>query len=169
MAVLASTARQVEDNMLLADLLTVERISANSRATSKKRVLEQLSELLTQDPDSEDTRALFESLCSRERMGSTGLGHGVAIPHARMEGLKEVRAAFLRLHKAMEFDAPDQLPVDLIVGLAVPAHCNETHLKMLAKVAEQLNEADFRAALRQAEASPDILALLKDWRKSELQ
>lgn len=152
--------------MQLADLLTVERIAADSRATSKKRVLEQLSELLTQIPDSEETRALFESLCSRERMGSTGLGHGVAIPHARMNGLKEVRAAFLRLRKAMDFDAPDQLPVDLVIGLAVPADCNETHLKVLAKVAEQLSNGPFRDSLRTADDGPQILTLLKNWQPS---
>lgn len=155
--------------MLLADLLTVERIIADSRATSKKRVLEQLSELLTQSPESEDTRALFESLCSRERMGSTGLGHGVAIPHARMEGLREVRAAFLRLHKALDFDSPDQLPVDLVIGLAVPAECTETHLKILAKVAEQLSATDFRNSLRHANDSANILGLLKNWHKAEVQ
>jgi len=154
--------------MQLADLLTVERIAASSRATSKKRVLEQLSETLTQSPDSEDTRALFESLCSRERMGSTGLGHGVAIPHARMNGLKEVRAAFLRLQKPLEFDAPDQLPVDLVIGLAVPLDCTETHLKILAKVAEQLSDSEFRDALRQAPDSAAMLTLLKDWHKAEV-
>lgn len=154
--------------MQLSDLLTVERVSPNARATSKKRVLELLSELLTQDNNDEDNRNLFEALCGRERMGSTGLGHGVAIPHARLSGLKEVRAAFLRLHKPLAFDAPDQLPVDLIIGLAVPEECNEAHLKILARIAEQLSNEAFRDALRHADGTTAILHLLKDWRPAEV-
>ncbi|GAB4188215.1 MAG: PTS IIA-like nitrogen regulatory protein PtsN [Wenzhouxiangellaceae bacterium] len=153
--------------MQLADLITVERIHTSSRATSKKRVLELLSELLTRDADSEDSRELFEALCERERMGSTGLGHGVAIPHARLDGLKEVRAAFMHLRKPLPFDAPDQHDVDLVIGLAVPADCSDTHLKILARVAEQLSNAELREALRAADDSAATLRLLKEWQTPE--
>ena len=104
----------------LAELLTEKRVACVNRATSKKRVLELLSELLAADVPGLAAGEVFTSLCDRERIGGTGLGHGVAIPHGRLAGISRAVCAFLKLRKGVDYDAGDRQPVDLICGLVVP-------------------------------------------------
>ena len=148
--------------MHLLDLLTPARVRANAAVTGKKRLLEQLSGLLAEG-GGEGERAIYDSLCGRERLGSTGLGHGVAIPHGRSARAATATGAFLRLSEPVDFGAPDGEPVDLVFALVVPEHYAQQHLLLLANLAEMFGDAAFRQQLRQAPDSAALFALLSDW------
>jgi PTS system nitrogen regulatory IIA component len=106
---------------------------------------------------------VFDSLFARERLGSTGLGQGVAIPHGRIKGLKESMAAVVRVSEPIPFDAPDGLPVSLLVFLLVPEHATEEHLEILSELAELLSDSGVRDALMTAPDSAPIRQLLASW------
>jgi PTS system nitrogen regulatory IIA component len=146
--------------MLISDLLSPERICCDVQSSSKKRLLELISEELARDSDELSKREIFESLCARERLGSTGLGNGVAIPHGRIKGSSHVQATFIRLKKPVPFDSVDSEPVDLLFCLAVPEDCGEDHLKLLAQVAELFSDSEVLEGLREAETPVQILQLL---------
>ena len=146
--------------MLISDLLSAERIRCDVQSSSKKRLLEVISEELARNSDEFSKREIFESLCARERLGSTGLGKGVAIPHGRVKGSRHVQASFIRLKKPLPFDAADGEPVDLLFCLAVPEDCGEDHLKLLAQVAELFSDPELLRELREAESSGRLLQLL---------
>jgi len=146
--------------MLISDLLSPERIRLDVQSSSKKRLLELISEELARNSGEFSTREIFESLCARERLGSTGLGKGVAIPHGRVKGSKHVEASFIRLKKPLPFDAVDSQPVDLLFCLAVPEDCGEDHLKLLAQVAELFSDPDLLRQLREAKTSGHLMQLL---------
>lgn len=146
--------------MLISDLLSPERIRIDVQSSSKKRLLELISEELARNSDEFSKREIFESLCARERLGSTGLGKGVAIPHGRVKGSRHVEASFIRLKKPLPFDAVDSEPVDLLFCLAVPEDCGEDHLKLLAQVAELFSDPDLLQQLREAKTSGHLMQLL---------
>ena len=146
--------------MLISDLLSPERICCDVQSSSKKRLLELISEELARDSEELSKREIFESLCARERLGSTGLGNGVAIPHGRIKGSSHVQATFIRLKKPVPFDSVDSEPVDLLFCLAVPEDCGEDHLKLLAQVAELFSDSEVLQGLREAETPVQILQLL---------
>lgn len=148
--------------MLIADLLSPERIQFDVHSSSKKRLLELISKQLARNSESLTQREIFESLCARERLGSTGLGKGVAIPHGRVKGSDTVEASFIRLKKPLPFDAVDGEPVDLLFAMTVPEQCNQDHLKLLAQLAELFSNAELLAKLREAENSGAMLQLLSD-------
>lgn len=148
--------------MLVSDLLSPERVLPDVRASSKKRLLELISEALVKNDSSLNSREVFESLCARERLGSTGLGHGVAIPHGRIPGSVTPQAVFMRLAKPLAFDAADGEPVDLLFALAVPVDCTNDHLKLLAQIAERFSDADFRDRLRSAANAGELVQLLSN-------
>ncbi len=146
--------------MLLSDLLSPERISCDVHSSSKKRLLEFLSKELARNSDDLSQREIFESLCARERLGSTGLGNGVAIPHGRVKDSQEIEAVFICLKKPVPFDSVDGKPVDLLFAMTVPESCNEDHLKLLAQVAELFSDPDLLTQLREAEGPGKLLQLL---------
>jgi len=146
--------------MLISDLLSPEKIHCDVHSSSKKKLLELISEELARTSDSLGQREIFESLCARERLGSTGLGKGVAIPHGRVKGTRHVEVSFLRLKKPVPFDAVDGQPVDLLFALAVPDNCAEDHLKLLAQVAELFSDKELLEELRSADNSGSLLKLL---------
>lgn len=150
--------------MLIADILTPERMLCNVQATSKKRVLEYFSKLLATDSNAVTDRAIYESLLSREKLGSTGLGKGVAIPHARVEQCEVTLAAFLQTDQPIDFDAIDKQPVDLLFALVVPHDITQAHLDLLAHLAEMFSDDDFRKRLRMAEQCCTKYHLLSEWR-----
>jgi PTS system nitrogen regulatory IIA component len=145
--------------MLPSGILDHSGISIADSATSKKRVLEHAARLLAARNEEPDVEQIFERLLERERLGSTGLAGGVALPHARMAGVTESRGAFLRLAQPVEFDALDGQDVDLVFALLVPEETNEEHLQLLAALASMFNETELRDRLRQADAGEalDIL------------
>ena len=145
--------------MLLADLLSADRVVLDQNLASKKSVLERAAQLLAQGDQAAGSRDIFEALCQRERLGSTGLGHGVAIPHCRVSQ-SSVAAAFIRLRRPIDFDSPDATSVDLFFALAVPAECSDAHLKLLASIAELFSDPEQREELRNVEGYRQLRAVL---------
>ena len=143
--------------MSIAQIMTSTRIHLDVDAPSKKRALERMSEYLS-DGDSElNSVEVFDALLMRERLGSTGLGFGFAIPHARHAQAEDVRGACMRLSQPIDFDAMDQQPVDFVVGLLVPDGSADDHVHMLAELAGLLNEPQVRERLRDAETPAQVL------------
>jgi PTS system nitrogen regulatory IIA component len=133
------------------DILNLEDIRVDDHSQSKKRVLEQAARLLARS-DAELGDGVFERLLERERLGSTGLAGGVALPHARMPGIAQTRGAFLHLHEPVDFDSADGQPVDLVFALLVPEDANEEHLHLLARLARLFHDPILRDKLRKADA-----------------
>ncbi len=146
----------------IGDLLSLDRVADQREITSKKRVLETLAEMIAGATMLGPTE-VFDCLLTRERLGSTGLGRGVALPHGRMQGLKSTVGALLRLQTGIDFDAPDDKPVDLFFALGVPQECTETHLQILAQLAELFADPVMLERMRSARDSTTLLALLRDW------
>ena len=145
--------------MPFLDLLPAERVRTGLDARDKAGLIDRLADLLAGDDDAQIAR---DALSARERLGTTGLGHGVAIPHGRSAKVSEARAAFVRLAEPVDFGADDGRPVDLVAALLVPAHFTDQHLKLLAELAELFSDPVVTAGLREA---PDAAALLKVLKK----
>jgi PTS system nitrogen regulatory IIA component len=141
--------------------LVDERIGCNVEAASKKRVLEQLGQRLAESVPDLNQDMVFDALLERERLGSTGLGEGIALPHARMPQITEALAAFVQLPKGIDFDAIDNQPVDLAFAMLVPKEATDEHLQLLAKLAEMFDDQDFCTALRQATTSHELYQLIQ--------
>lgn len=146
--------------MLISDLLSPASIRLDVHSGSKKQLLEIISKELARHDDGLSTREIFESLCARERLGSTGLGHGVAIPHGRIKGNFPIRVSFIRLKKPLPFDSIDGQPVDLLFAMTVPENCDEDHLRLLANVAELFSDPGLLQALRTTDDPGTLLQLL---------
>lgn len=144
--------------MKLDAILAAGRVVSGLTVTSKKKGLEELSALLAQGAGSVSAADILNSLVAREKLGSTGLGHGVAIPHGRMSGIAASVGAFIRLKHPVDYDAHDGQAVDLIFGLVVPAAATEEHLKHLAAIAEKFSDEEFCSKAR---AATDNAALHK--------
>ncbi len=146
--------------MELVDVLSADRVVLDGAASSKKSLLEMAARLLASAESEADQRVIFESLCQRERLGSTGLGGGVAIPHARVQNQTDLRACLIRLRHPVNFDAPDAQPVDTVLALAMPTEAAEGEQAMLAKVAATLQAPSVLTAIRNAQQGEDVLQLL---------
>lgn len=147
--------------MLPPSLITESRIRCRVEVTSKKRLLESLAQLLATARSQSSPALVFDLLNERERLGSTGLGEGIALPHARIHGIDHAVGAFVQLNQGVSFDAPDDQPVDLAFGLLVPSDATEAHLSLLAELAERFSDPQLRSALRAAENSSRVLDLLQ--------
>jgi len=145
---------------LLTGLLSTSRIRLNVSAPSKKRMLEELARLLSHNRPDLHRDTVFQVLNERERLGSTGIGDGIALPHGRLNGLTEPLAAVIRLRQALDFDSVDDRPIQLIVGLLVPANATEQHLNILASLAETFNNTEQREAIFRARDAQTLFALL---------
>ncbi len=143
---------------IIAKILKPEYIRLDVELQSKKRVFEQAG-LLFEPVLGLSRRSIFEAFFARERLGSTGLGNGIAIPHGRVAGLKDTVGAFVRLKKPILFESPDNLPVDLLFLLLVSTESSEEHLQVLAALAEVLSQEDFRSHLRAAQTADEIWQL----------
>jgi PTS system nitrogen regulatory IIA component len=152
--------------MNITDLITAERVVCNREVSSKKRGLELLGELIAKGQEDLSVREIFESLIGRERLGSTGLGHGVALPHGRLNQSKRALGAFLKLRQGIDFDAIDKQPVDLIFALLVPEHFTDEHLKILAYLAEMFSDQGFCEQLRAADSDQALYERLIHWQPS---
>jgi PTS system nitrogen regulatory IIA component len=138
----------------LSEFLTADRIVLLDGPANREAVIDAAARLLADAPGS--VAAVSDSLRQRERMGSTAIGHGVAIPHGRSNALNDTRAAFLRLQPAVDFEASDGEPVDLVFAMSVPEHFTQRHLQLLSELAQRFGDAEFRATLREA---PDAARL----------
>lgn len=146
----------------LAAILPAQNVQVDVEATSKKRAFEQAG-LLFENQQSVSRAVVTDNLFARERLGSTGLGHGVAIPHGRIKGLKNPLAAVLRVQQPIGFDAPDDEPVSLLIVLLVPEAATQRHLEILSEIAEMLSEKELRERLK-TEADPAVVhKLISEW------
>ncbi|MDE1570940.1 PTS IIA-like nitrogen regulatory protein PtsN [Aquabacter sediminis] len=145
--------------MPLADLLAPEAVFPSLRASSKKQALQELAHQAAALVD-RDQREVFETLLQRERLGSTGVGSGIAIPHGKLPGLPKLFGAFARLDKPIDFEALDGEPVDLIFLLLAPEAAGADHLKALARVARMLRDPDTAEKLRATRDASAIYTLL---------
>ena len=152
--------------MQVSHLLELDRINCNLHAASKKRVLEQLSQMITQGETELSQIQVFDSLLSRERLGSTGLGRGVAIPHARVKNSDRTIAALLKLDQGIDYDAIDGQPVDLVFALLVPEHATEEHLQLLSQLAEMFSDSELVGQLRASNDSQHLLEVIQEWQRA---
>ncbi|EKM97391.1 MAG: PTS IIA-like nitrogen regulatory protein PtsN [Pseudomonas sp.] len=146
----------------LESILTPGRSLVNVPGGSKKRVLEQIAKVIAQDLPDLDAQAIFESLIAREKLGSTGFGNGIAIPHCRMAGCNSPLSAVLRLEAPVDFDAIDGAPVDLLFVLLVPQAATDEHLELLRQIASMLDREDVRQRLREAPTNDDLYQVVVD-------
>lgn len=153
--------------MFSEDFINPERISCGNSAASKKRVLQSLGELLAQSTPELSPDETFDKLLERERLGSTGLGHGIALPHARVNGIEKAYGAFIQLETSVDFDAIDNQPVDLIFGLLVPESATKEHLQLLAQLASMFSNSGFCEKLRQATRPEEVMQLIEHWKNIE--
>jgi PTS system nitrogen regulatory IIA component len=147
---------------LVAKLLPPANVVTDLEASSKKRVFEQAG-LLFENQQGIARSQVFDSLFAREKLGSTGLGVGVAIPHGRIKGLRDAVGAFFRLSTPVQFEAPDGKPVTLLFVLLVPEQATEQHLQILSELAQMFSDRAFRESLSKAADAAAIHALFSGW------
>ena len=146
----------------LATILPVEQVLVGVDATSKKRAFEEAG-LLFENLHGLSRALVTDSLFARERLGSTGLGHGVAIPHGRIKGLKSPMAAVFQLAQSIGFDAPDEQPVKILIFLLVPEAATQKHLEILSEIAELLSNATVRDGMLVSPTAQSLHALIAHW------
>ncbi len=147
---------------LIAPLLAPNTTLLDLSFTSKKKLFEHAAELFAQTYGLKATD-VFTSLFDRERLGSTALGSGIAIPHGRIKGLKDASGAFYRLKTPLEFDAPDNQPVSLCFILLVPKDANERHLQILGELAQLFSDNAMRTQMLNVATPSELIALLGAW------
>ena len=147
--------------MFPANFIVATRVDCDCKAASKKRVLERVGELLATSAPNLSPEEIFEQLLERERLGSTGLGHGVALPHARMKGINQACGVLVRLESGVDYDSIDGQPVDLVFGLLVPHDATQEHLQLLAKLASLFSKEEFRNQLREVKECEAVIELMK--------
>ena len=149
----------------LSQILPLPQVLVSVEATSKKRAFEEAG-LLFENLYGLNRALITDSLFARERLGSTGLGHGVAIPHGRIKGLKTPMAAIFQLQTPIGFDAPDEQPVSLLIFLLVPEAATQQHLEVLSEIAELLSNSTLRESLKNTTDAADLHALIANWQSS---
>jgi PTS system nitrogen regulatory IIA component len=147
---------------LVAKLLTPADVVLDMQVSSKKRLFEQVG-LLFENQHAIARSVVFDSLFARERLGSTGLGQGVAIPHGRIKGLKEALGTFIRVAQPVPFDAPDGAPVTLVFVLLVPEKATEKHLQILSELAQMFSDKALREAMSRAPDAAALHQLVATW------
>lgn len=147
--------------MSILSLLSSDRVFNNLEGGSKKRALEIISEHLAQSHSDLAEEAVFSGLINRERLGSTGIGDGVAIPHCRLPGLQEAVGVFVRLATPVDFDAIDNRPVDLMFFLLVPEDACDQHLATLGALAEAFSKEENRNKMRSAASDSELMQILE--------
>ena len=146
----------------LSQILPLSQVLVSVEATSKKRAFEEAG-LLFENQHGLNRALVTDSLFARERLGSTGLGHGVAIPHGRIKGLKAPMAAVFLLQAAIGFDAPDEQAVNLLVFLLVPEAATQKHLEILSEIAELLSDSTLRERIKTSGDAAALHALIASW------
>ena len=147
---------------LIAKLLPAQNVVLDLDVSSKKRVFEHAG-LLFENNQNVARSQVFDSLFAREKLGSTGLGQGIAIPHGRIKGLKDAVGAMIRMREPIPFDAPDGQPVNLIFVLLVPERATDLHLQILSELAQMFSDQVFRERLLQATSAETMHQLIAEW------
>jgi len=147
---------------LISELLPLSNVILELDVSSKKRVFEQVG-LLFENHHHIARSQVFDSLFAREKLGSTGLGQGIAIPHGRIKGLKEAVGALVRMKQPIPFDAPDGQPVNLIFVLLVPDRATDLHLQILSELAQMFSDKPFRERLLAGATPSAVIQLISEW------
>jgi PTS system nitrogen regulatory IIA component len=147
---------------LIAKLLPLPNVMVDLDVASKKRVFEQAG-LLFENNHNIARSQVFDSLFAREKLGSTGLGQGIAIPHGRIKGLREAVGAIVRLKQPILFDAPDGKPVNVIFILLVPEKATDLHLQILSELAQMFSDKEFRERIAAAADAQQLHQLIAEW------
>ena len=151
--------------MDLNKFFSEDSILMNCQSRSKKNVLELISQIASGISEtSEDI--IFQKLYEREKLGTTAFGNGIAIPHARIDNLSEAKIIILMLETAIDFDSSDGKKVDLIISLLAPNNKNEIHIKILSKIAEMLDDEDYREKIRNCSNKTEIKSVMNSYRKN---
>ncbi len=153
----------VEAMNLIGQILLPENVILDADSTSKKRVFERVG-ILFENARQISRSQVFDSLFAREKLGSTGLGHSVAIPHGRIKGLRDAAAAFIKTQTPIPFEAPDGQPVNLIFVLLVPERATDLHLQLLGELAQMFSDKTFREQLQNSNDPAFIHQLFSDWK-----
>lgn len=143
-------------------LLSQDNVLLDLDVTSKKRLFEQIG-ILFENHHQVSRSQVFDALFNREKLGSTGLGHGFALPHGRLKGLRDTLCAFIRISGEIPFDSPDGQNVKMAFALLVPEHANEQHLHLLSEIAEMFNDTGLRQALLEATDAAKAWEILSQW------
>jgi PTS system nitrogen regulatory IIA component len=151
--------------MQLSEIINVNRIKNEVDVKSKKRALEELSQLIAQDQTQLDATDIFDSLIARERLGATGVGYGIAIPHGRIKNCEKITGALILLDEGIDFNTSDNRPVDILFALIVPEESTDEHLQVLALLASMFKDEDFRKKLRASTSTDNTYQLLTTWHK----
>lgn len=146
--------------MEIAEILTPDRVVTGESVSSKKAALEKLAGLIAAADPGLTQAEVFESLIARERLGSTGLGHGIALPHGRRKGGLKTVGAFMRLENGVPYDAIDQKPVDLFFALLVPEESTEEHLNILSRLAMMFSDTELVGRIRSSGSFESLYGLL---------
>jgi PTS system nitrogen regulatory IIA component len=146
--------------MEISDIISPKRVTSSTVVSSKKAALESLATLIASEDPGLTQSEVFESLIAREKLGSTGLGHGIALPHGRRKGGTQTIGAFLRLKNAVPYDAIDQKPVDLFFALLVPEESTEEHLQILAKLAQIFSEPAMVNNIRKCDSDESLFEII---------
>ena len=147
---------------LIAKLLPVHNVVLDLDVSSKKRVFEHVG-LIFENNQNVARSQVFDSLFAREKLGSTGLGQGIAIPHGRIKGLKEAVGAMIRMREPIPFDSPDGRPVNLIFVLLVPERATDLHLQILSELAQMFSDDEFRVQLLKTGSADAMHQLIAEW------
>ena len=148
--------------MQISEILSSDSILSGQTLTSKKTALEELSKLLANKDTTLSYIEVLDCLLAREKLGSTGLGNGIAIPHGRLKGGKKTIAAFMQLQYGIEYDAVDQAPVDLLFALLVPEDSTDEHLQILSHLAEMFSVTETLERLRSGSTTDGIFKILTE-------
>ncbi len=148
---------------LIGKILSPENVILDNESTSKKRIFERVG-LLFENSQKIARSQVFDSLFAREKLGSTGLGHGVAIPHGRIKGLRDAVTAFVKTQTPIPFDSPDGQPVNLIFILLVPDRATDLHLQLLGELAQMFSDENFRDQLKNTNDPTVIHQLFTQWK-----
>ncbi len=147
----------------LSDILTPARTVCGAPGVSKKRLFQTIAGIISKDQSSMDYDTIFDQLIAREKLGSTGLGKGIAIPHCRAANCPQPLGTLVTLADPVDFDSPDDLPVDLLFVLLVPEAAHKEHLDILANVARLLSQPAFCERLRSADSDADLFNAATGW------
>lgn len=149
--------------MDLQQLVSIDAVMCDADINSKKRALELLAKLLAKSCGTDNSLNIFQLLTEREKLGSTSLGHGVALPHARTKICDHATGAFIKLREGIDFDSPDGQRTDLLFALMVPEHYTDEHLKILANLATLFNDSSFCNEARSVVTATELLDRLTSW------
>ncbi len=146
--------------MKFSHLVKIDQIQVSNNARSKKKALESISQIASDNYPELDTHIVFEKLIERERLGSTGIGHGIALPHGRLTECTDIIAIFISLTNEIDYDAIDKQPVKYLCSLLLPTHATEEHLEILAQLAEFFRNANNRQRLSTANSIESVYNIL---------